>query len=460
MSERGEIEIASKGGTVKQRIYLDGSPYTASAVIETGNPKQQIFYIHRDYLGSITQISNNIGNLAAEYSYDAWGRMRNETNWQVYAPGTEPSLKFGRGYTGHEHLQNFGLINMNARLYDPVLGRFLAPDRLIGALDFTQDYNRYMYARNNPMYYIDQSGEMPVWLIGLIGFAIYTGISYLASVRDNGYKDWTPRPNYLGLSYSTSSGLYSGISFDNGAHISNVGYGKQGWTMGNTNNGQTTMTPLFTIAMPPGQKVAMIEQQMRSMHNIMRGLDYEWNKILDYSMWVLNTTSATAYGAAEFRYMEFPRGGGGMFRAKNSGRWWEFDEFGEILNAKPGTGGMIKRGLETQKAATSTLRSVGNWTGKFGTYLGGANLAYEAYLTYNGEMSPYRFTYHAVGFTATEIATRTTGVGGLIVGAGFMGGELMYDRIFVPFMDWTYSIEDYIRQNPANFYRLFGCPYY
>jgi RHS repeat-associated protein len=60
--------------------------------------------------------------------------MRNPANWQVYAQGSQPTLLFGRGYTGHEHLNQFGLINMNARLYDPLLGRFLAPDPQVDAL--------------------------------------------------------------------------------------------------------------------------------------------------------------------------------------------------------------------------------------------------------------------------------------------------------------------------------------
>jgi RHS repeat-associated protein len=35
-----------------------------------------------------------------------------------------------RGYTGHEYLQSVGLISMNARLYDPLLHRFLSADKL------------------------------------------------------------------------------------------------------------------------------------------------------------------------------------------------------------------------------------------------------------------------------------------------------------------------------------------
>jgi len=111
-------------------------------------------------LGSITQISNNSGNLAAEYSYDAWGRMRNVNNWQVYAQGTQPTMPFGmRGYTGHEQLNGFGIINMNARLYDPLLGRFLAADPQVASPETSNGYNRYMYASDNPLMYVDIDGE-------------------------------------------------------------------------------------------------------------------------------------------------------------------------------------------------------------------------------------------------------------------------------------------------------------
>jgi len=61
----------------------------------------QLYYLHRDYLGSITQISDNSGNLAAEYSYDAWGRLRNPANSQTYSSDAQPALLFGRGYSGH-----------------------------------------------------------------------------------------------------------------------------------------------------------------------------------------------------------------------------------------------------------------------------------------------------------------------------------------------------------------------
>ena len=108
----------------------------------------------------------------ATYSYDAWGRMRDPQTLIQYASGSQPSLLLGRGYCGHEHLSYFGLINMNARLYDPVMGRFLSPDPYVQAPDFSQNFNRYAYALNNPLKYTDSLGQFFVldsFLIGWIG---------------------------------------------------------------------------------------------------------------------------------------------------------------------------------------------------------------------------------------------------------------------------------------------------
>ncbi|MEA1786483.1 RHS repeat-associated core domain-containing protein [Arenibacter sp. GZD96] len=64
-----------------------------------------------------------------------------------------------RGYTGHEHLLSVGLVHMNGRLYDPVLHRFLMPDDYVQDPYSTLSYNRYSYVLNNPLMYVDPSGE-------------------------------------------------------------------------------------------------------------------------------------------------------------------------------------------------------------------------------------------------------------------------------------------------------------
>ena len=153
--------------------FLGGDAYSAPMVLtRTGNGSWTLHNIGRDYLGSIVLIASPEGFKEAEYSYDAWGCLRNPSTLEIYQEGSEPDLMLGRGFTGHEHLPWFGLINMNARLYDPVTGRFLAPDPYIQDPGFTQNYNRYSYALNNPLKYTDPNGEFIIidsFIIGLIG---------------------------------------------------------------------------------------------------------------------------------------------------------------------------------------------------------------------------------------------------------------------------------------------------
>ena len=60
---------------------------------------------------------------------------------------------------------------MNARLYDPMVSRFLSPDPYVQMPDNTQNFNRYSYCLNNPLKYIDESGEfifIDDFLIGML----------------------------------------------------------------------------------------------------------------------------------------------------------------------------------------------------------------------------------------------------------------------------------------------------
>ncbi len=72
--------------------------------------------------------STTAGIVVQELSYTPWGQLRDPVTLRPYAPDSLPEPLLGRGFTGHEHLNAFGLVNMNARLYDPAVGRFLNPD--------------------------------------------------------------------------------------------------------------------------------------------------------------------------------------------------------------------------------------------------------------------------------------------------------------------------------------------
>jgi len=58
----------------------------------------------------------------------------------------------------HEHLDAFGIINMNGRVYNPLTAQFLSPDPFVQSPDNWANYNRYGYCLNNPLIYSDPSG--------------------------------------------------------------------------------------------------------------------------------------------------------------------------------------------------------------------------------------------------------------------------------------------------------------
>jgi RHS repeat-associated protein len=138
-------EVISADSTTRRFHYLDGG----AVVVSQDEEDDAVYYAFTDNLGSVLRLVNNHGETAFEASYDAWGKQTVTTD----------SIGFRRGYTGHEMLPEFGLVNMNGRMYDPVIGRFISPDDYVQLPDFSQSYNRYSYCLNNPLKYTDPSGE-------------------------------------------------------------------------------------------------------------------------------------------------------------------------------------------------------------------------------------------------------------------------------------------------------------
>ena len=149
------------GSTVTQYIWIGGDAYTAVAVAKkVGTGSWTVYNIFRDHLGTITHMKT--GSAITEYSYDAWGRRRDKDTWS-YTLSREPALFADRGFTAHEYLDDFKLYNMNGRMYDPVVGRFLSPDPFVQAPGFSQSFNRYSYCLNNPLKFTDPSGNKWKW---------------------------------------------------------------------------------------------------------------------------------------------------------------------------------------------------------------------------------------------------------------------------------------------------------
>ena len=101
-------------------------------------------------------LTNEIGTPIERYAYDPWGARRNPDDWTQ--KDSRAKLITNRGYTLHEHLDAFGIINMNGRVYDPLTAMFFSPDPFVQSPDNWANYNRYGYCMNNQTRYTDPSG--------------------------------------------------------------------------------------------------------------------------------------------------------------------------------------------------------------------------------------------------------------------------------------------------------------
>lgn len=157
-------------GTQAYKRTIITAPTGVCAVYQDSASTKKLYYIHTDNQGSWVRITDDAGSLKNKYSYDAWGRPRNADTWELKPISTASALvdlnsmqpRFDRGYTGHEVMAGFGLINMNGRLYDPYLQRFLSPDNVVQDPSNAQNYNRYSYCLNNPLRYTDPTGWQSV----------------------------------------------------------------------------------------------------------------------------------------------------------------------------------------------------------------------------------------------------------------------------------------------------------
>lgn len=151
----------------------------AAIEISSSTGSKEWYWVFTDHLGSITSLVRESDGQKFEMSFDAWGNRRDPATWVNYTT-TLPDFIIDRGFTGHEHYDEFGLINMNGRVYDPVIARFLSPDSYVQAPELAQNYNGYVYCLNNPLIYTDPSGEI-VWFVPIIIGAAVFGTGNLAA---------------------------------------------------------------------------------------------------------------------------------------------------------------------------------------------------------------------------------------------------------------------------------------
>lgn len=167
----GNNEFVCQGDNKTKYTYLIGpmGVYGVCTISEDG--EKSMVYVHKDNIDSWDVISDENGEVLQVLSFDVWGNRRDSDYW--YKEYDDDKMMLDRGYKGHEHLNGFNLINMNGRIYDPVLSVMLSPDNNIQMPQMSQNFNRYSYCLNNPLKYNDPSGE---WVESLL-----LGITFGAS---------------------------------------------------------------------------------------------------------------------------------------------------------------------------------------------------------------------------------------------------------------------------------------
>jgi RHS repeat-associated protein len=158
----GELYEKRAGAGV---LYLFTGSKRVASVWLSG---ERQFY-HTDHLGSTNVVTDQNGTLMERNEFYPFGTYRVQ----------EGSVPVFYTFTGQEEDDELGLYNFKARLYDPVLGRFISPDRIVQAPENPQTLNRYTYCLNNPLIYTDPSGEFIEWLAGIV--ASIFGISTTAA---------------------------------------------------------------------------------------------------------------------------------------------------------------------------------------------------------------------------------------------------------------------------------------
>lgn len=106
-----------------------------------------VTYVYTDPQGTTLAEADASGNVTATFDYRPYGSI---------AMGTPPT---GPGYTGHVNDPDTGLVYMQARYYDPAVGRFLSVDPVSLSGGNFLDFGRYNYATNNPVNKLDPDGK-------------------------------------------------------------------------------------------------------------------------------------------------------------------------------------------------------------------------------------------------------------------------------------------------------------
>jgi RHS repeat-associated protein len=159
----GLLEKVTTGRGTDWRHYVKVGDQTIAIMSRKSSSTNTTRYVLEDLLGSPSQILASDGTSYVQEAFSPFGARRDPAT-RSDACQCDDLAKIKdvsrHGYTGHEAIGGvtMGLNHMNGRVQDAITGRFLSPDPYVAEPRFTQAWNRYSYAYNNPMSFTDPSG--------------------------------------------------------------------------------------------------------------------------------------------------------------------------------------------------------------------------------------------------------------------------------------------------------------
>ncbi len=146
--------------------------YRNGQLLVTAEPSANIHWLVADQLGTPRMIADLSGSLSdlSRHDYLPFGEeLFAGTGGRTTAQGyTGDSVQ--QKFTGQQRDNETGLDYFNARYFASTQGRFTSidPSRKSVVSNNPQSWNRYTYALNNPLAYVDDNGKWPTWIHELI----------------------------------------------------------------------------------------------------------------------------------------------------------------------------------------------------------------------------------------------------------------------------------------------------